>query len=115
MDNPGTAVVVVTAADLSEICDVAADNSAAEGPTLFVAITDTLMYLPTSASVNSYEFDVAEEMFEYEPPDVDARFHWYSYDVGEPVHEPFVVVNVDPLRVVPETTGATEFVGASGV
>jgi hypothetical protein len=37
------------------------------------------------------------------------------YDDGEPVHVPFVVDNVEPVRVVPEITGATEFVGATGV
>jgi hypothetical protein len=53
----GTAVVVgaevvVGAGSTSEICEVAADNSAVEDPMPFVAMTDTLMYLPTSASVN---------------------------------------------------------------
>ena len=53
----GTAVVVgaevvVGAGRTSEICEVAADNSAVEDPMPFVAMTDTLMYLPTSASVN---------------------------------------------------------------
>jgi hypothetical protein len=47
----GTAVVV-GAGRTSEICEVAADNSAVEDPMPFVAMTDTLMYLPTSASVN---------------------------------------------------------------
>ena len=54
-------------------------------------------------------------MSEYEPPEADARFHRYAYDVGDADHVPFVVVNVSPLRVVPETTGVTEFVGAAGV
>ena len=30
------------------------------------------------------------------------------YDDAEPVHVPFVVDNVEPVRVVPEITGATE-------
>jgi hypothetical protein len=55
--------------------DVAADNSAVDDPMLFVAITDTLMYLSISASVNTYVLFVAEPMLEYEPPEVDARFH----------------------------------------
>jgi hypothetical protein len=31
---------------------------------------------------------------------------------GELVHEPFVVVNVAPVRAVPETAGSAVFVGA---
>ena len=73
------------------------------------------MYLPTSASVNTYVLFVADGMSVYEPADVGARFHRYEYDVGDADHVPFVVVNVSPLRVVPETTGATEFAGGSAV
>ena len=51
-------------------------------------------------------------MSEYEPPTVLARCHWYANDVGELVHEPFVVVNVAPLRAMPEITGSAVFVGA---
>ena len=52
-------------------------------------------------------------MSEYEPPTVLARCHWYVYDVGELVHEPLVVVNVAPLRALPEITGSAVFVGAT--
>ena len=37
------------------------------------------------------------------------------YDDAEPVHVPFVVDNVEPVRAVPEITGATELLGAAGV
>jgi hypothetical protein len=54
-------------------------------------------------------------MLLYVPPTVLARCHWYVYVVeegGELVHEPFVVVNVAPVRAVPEITGSAVFVGA---
>ena len=55
--------------------DDAADNSAVEDPMPFVAITETLMYLFMSSSVNTYVLLVAEPILEYEPPEVAARFH----------------------------------------
>jgi hypothetical protein len=51
-------------------------------------------------------------MLSYVPPTVVARCHWYANDDGELVHEPFVVVNVAPLRAMPEITGSAVFVGA---
>jgi hypothetical protein len=53
----------------------AADVTADDGPTPLVAMTDTLMYLLMSSSVNTYVLFVAEEISEYEPPDVAARLH----------------------------------------
>jgi hypothetical protein len=59
----------------SRTIDDAADNSADDAPILFVAITDTLMYLSISASVNTYVLFVADEILEYEPLAAIARFH----------------------------------------
>ena len=97
---------------ISTTAVVAADKTAADEPTPFVAMTDTLMKSPTSDSSTTYVEPVSLAMSEYEPPTVLARCHWYVYDVGELVHEPFVVVNVAPLRAMPEITGSAVFVGA---
>ena len=70
----GVVAVGTTESARSTTIDVAADNAAMDGPTLFVAITDTLMYLSISASVKSYELLIADGILEYEPPDV-ARCH----------------------------------------
>jgi len=71
----GVVVVGTTESVRSRIIDVAADNSADDAPILFVAITDTLMYLSISASVNTYVLFVADEILEYEPIADVARFH----------------------------------------
>jgi hypothetical protein len=71
----GVVVVGTTESVRSRIIDVAADNSADDAPILFVAITDTLMYLSMSASVNTYVLFVADEILEYEPLAAVARFH----------------------------------------
>ena len=71
----GVVAVGTTESGRSLTTEVAADNSAVEDPIVFVAITDTMMYLPTSASVNTYVLFVADGMSVYEPADVDARFH----------------------------------------
>ena len=96
----------------STTTEVAADKAADDGPILLVAMTETLMNLPISASVNSYVLFVADAMSLYVPPTVLARFHWYAYDAGEPVQEPLDVVNVAPVREVPEITGIAVLVGA---
>ena len=105
-------VVGTTESVRSTTTDVAADNTAVDAPAPLDAATETLMCLSMSVSVNSYVRLVAEPIFEYVPPDVVARFHWYVYEVGEPVHDPFEVVNVAPVRVVPVITGIAVFVGA---
>ena len=84
------------------------------GPRLFVATTETLMYLPISLSVSTYVLFDADAISENTPADIDARCHWYA-NVGEPVHVPDVAVKVEPVRVVPETTGRTELLGAAGI
>jgi len=71
----GVVVVGTTESVRSRIIDVAADNSADDAPILFVAITDTFMYLSISASVNTYVLFVADEILEYEPLAAVARFH----------------------------------------
>jgi hypothetical protein len=71
----GVVVVGTTESVRSRIIDVAADNSADDAPILFVAITDTFMYLSISASVNTYVLFVADEILEYEPLADVARFH----------------------------------------
>jgi hypothetical protein len=38
----------------------------------------------------------------------------YAYDVGLPVHDPFVVVRAWPCWAVPLTTGSAEFEGGDG-
>jgi hypothetical protein len=37
------------------------------------------------------------------------------YDVGEPVHEPFDVVSVLPVREVPVITGTAKLDGGAGI
>lgn len=70
-DNAG-----VVDAGKSLIAVVATESSADDDPRPFVAMTDTLMNLSTSSSVNTYVLELdAEPMFEYAPPVVDARFH----------------------------------------
>jgi hypothetical protein len=49
----GVDVVGTTESLRSTTIEVAADNAAVDAPILFVAITDTLMNLSMSASVNS--------------------------------------------------------------
>jgi len=71
----GVVAVGTTESGKSLTTVVAADNSAVEDPTPLVAITETLMYLSMSASVNTYVLSVAEVMLVYEPPEVVARFH----------------------------------------
>jgi hypothetical protein len=91
---------------------VGSDVAALEEPTPFVAITASLMKYPTSDSGTRYELLVAATMSAYEPVDVDDRFHWYEYEVGEPVHVPVeVVVKVSPVRAVPLIVGTPELVG----
>ena len=58
----GLVAVGTTESGRSTTIDVAADNAALDDPTLFVAITDTLMYLSISVSVKSYELLVADGM-----------------------------------------------------
>jgi hypothetical protein len=54
-------------------------------------------------------------MSAYTPVDVDDRFHWYTYDVGVPVHEPLDVVNLSPVRAIPVTTGIAKLDGIAGI
>jgi hypothetical protein len=93
---------------------VGSDVAALEEPTPFVAITASLMKYPTSDSVTTYELLVAAvAMFEYTPPDVAERVHWYEYEVGEPDHVPVDVVDkVSPVRAVPLNVGTPELAGA---
>jgi hypothetical protein len=97
---------------ISTTAVVAADKAAEDEPTPFVAMTDTLMKYPTSDSSTTYVESVSDVMLLYEPPIMLARFHWYSNNDGELVHDPFVAVNVAPLRAVPEITGLAVFAGA---
>ena len=95
---------------MSTTAVVAAEVADAE-PRPFVAVTETLKKYPTSSSDTTYELLVADGTSEYTPVDVVERFHWYAYDVGEPVQEPFDVVSVSPVRVVPVMTGTAELDG----
>jgi hypothetical protein len=109
----GFVAVGTTESVRSTTTDVATDKAALDAPMLLVAMTETLMYLPISESVNTYSEFVAEVILEYEPPDVDARCHWYEYEVGEPDHVPVdVVVKVSPVRAVPLNVGTAELDGA---
>jgi hypothetical protein len=71
----GVVAVGTTESVRSTTTEVATDKAADDAPTLFVAMTDTLMNLSMSASVNSYVLLVAEAMSEYTPPELVARFH----------------------------------------
>ena len=108
-ETTGSAVFVGA---ISTTAEVAADKAADDGPMLFVAVTETLMKYPTSDSSTTYVGPVSDVMLLYVPL-MPARCHWYANDVGELVHEPLVVVNVAPLRALPEITGSAVFVGAT--
>jgi hypothetical protein len=71
----GAVAVGTTASGKSLTTVDAAEVTGVDGPAPFVATTDTLMYLLMSSSVNTYVLFVAEEISEYVPPEVDARFH----------------------------------------
>jgi hypothetical protein len=75
-----TGVVAVGTTELvrSTTTDVAADNTADDGPTLFVAITETFMYASISESVRTYVLFVAELISVYVPLDDAERDHWYE-------------------------------------
>ena len=47
----------------------------ADDPPLLIAVTETLMYLSTSLSVNTYVRSVSPEIAAYVPVAVVARFH----------------------------------------
>jgi hypothetical protein len=57
----GVVAVGTTESGRSTTIDVAADDTDV-GPTLLVAMTETLMYLSISASVKSYELLIADGM-----------------------------------------------------
>jgi uncharacterized Fe-S center protein len=71
----GVVAVGTTESVRSTMTDVATEVAAVDGPTPFVATTDTLMYLSMSASVRTYELFVADGMSAYEPVDEAERFH----------------------------------------
>jgi hypothetical protein len=92
---------------------VGSDEAALEEPIPLVATTATLMKYPTSESVTTYEPLVAAvAMFEYAPPEVAERVHWYEYEVGEPDQVPVEDDNVSPVRAVPVIVGIVERDGA---
>jgi hypothetical protein len=70
----GIVAAGTTESSRSTTTELAADNTALEAPKLFLATTETLMYLPMSSSVSKYELNVAELISEYEPS-TEARFH----------------------------------------
>jgi hypothetical protein len=45
--------------------------------------------LPRSEVVAVYELRVAKAMSVHAPPLESHRLHWYAYDVGLPLHDPF--------------------------
>jgi hypothetical protein len=61
----GVVAVGTTESVRSTTTDVATDKAALDAPMLLVAMTETLMYLPISVSVNTYSEFVAEEILEY--------------------------------------------------
>jgi hypothetical protein len=61
----GVVAVGTTESVRSTTTDVATDKAALDAPMLLVAMTETLMYLPISESVNTYSEFVAEEILEY--------------------------------------------------
>ena len=71
----GVVTVGTTESARSTTTEVAADKAADDGPMLFLAMTETLMNLSMSVSVNSYVLSVADEMLVYVPPTEFARFH----------------------------------------
>ena len=71
----GVVAVGTTESVRSITTEVAADKTAEDGPILFLAMTETLMNLSISVSVNSYVLSVADVMVLYVPPTELARFH----------------------------------------
>jgi hypothetical protein len=71
----GAVAVGTSASGKSLTTADAADVTADEDPILFIAITETLMYLLMSSSVNTYVLFLADGMSAYVPVDVSERFH----------------------------------------
>src|SRR5438045_7769568 len=65
-----------------------------------------------------FEVSVSLEVFALSLPDalpisVSQRVQSYVYEVGEPLHVPFVVVRVRPCCAVPLTVGSELFEGGA--
>ena len=56
--------------------------------------------------------EVAPPMFVQPVPSVAQSCHWYAYEVGLKLHDPFVVDRTLPVATVPDTTGSTVLTGA---
>lgn len=83
-----------------------------DDPLEFVAVTVTRNVDPASPDWSAYEPLVAPLIIEQLAPLESQCFHWYAYEVGEPLQVPFDAVSVCPTVVVPVIAGAVEFVGA---
>ena len=86
------------------IVDVDAETASVVPPE-FVAATVTRTVLPASPETGVYDEPVALLMSVQPAPDEPQSFHWYAYEVGAPVHEPFDAFRAFPTCGVPETDG----------
>ena len=84
-------------------------------PALFVAVTLTRSVAPASTCCSLYVVAVAPLIAAQLLPFWSQRLHAYVYPVGLPLHDPFVVVRVEPTVVVPEIVGAAVFPGADAL
>ena len=82
-------------------------------PSAFRAVTRERIVLSMSSFFSTYVLSVAPPMFEQLPPLASQRRHWYTNEVGEPLHVPLLVVSVLPSWAVPEIVGGDWFPGAA--
>jgi hypothetical protein len=78
-----------------------------------VAVTVIFKYQPRSPETIVYVEVSAPAIEEYVPPEVEARLHWYEYEVGVLLQVPLVALTTCPGLRFPEITGTTEFAGTA--
>src|SRR5690348_14958492 len=81
-------------------------------PAVFVATTATRRVLPAAACANLCVELVAPLIVAQLLPCASQRIHAKAYDVGLPLHVPWLAVTVEPTSSGPETLGAVVGVGA---
>src|SRR5438034_931839 len=86
-------------AEVAVTTPVAADR-AVRVPAEVAALAYARSVRPTSAEVGVYVADLVWLITAQVPPPVSQRVQSYVYDVGEPLHVPFVVLSVWPCCAV---------------
>jgi hypothetical protein len=71
-----------------------------------LAVTVTVILLPTSAAVRVKDFEVAEMIA------TPFRFHWYAKASGAGAHVPVTAVRVEPTEIGPVNVGVGAVVKA---